>query len=143
MFPESGTQIKQNIKSESSGIKSFSFDFSLGDFVIQDGGLAPCDGIDAIKVWIEKILRTEKDRFKMYKDTNYGCKLEDLIVGGNYPTSFIESELKREIEDALLQNTQIKSISNFTITRNTSSITVGFTVQISNAGDEFKYNMNL
>ncbi len=38
--------------------KSFLFDFKAGDFVVRDGKLVECDGMDAIKVWIEKILRT-------------------------------------------------------------------------------------
>lgn len=44
---------------------------------MRDGKLVECDGIDAIKVWIEKILRTEKNRYKIYDGTDYGCQIED------------------------------------------------------------------
>ena len=59
----------------SSGTKSYLFDFDRGDFVVRDGKLIECDGIDAIKVWIEKILRTEKGRYPIYDNTEYGCHL--------------------------------------------------------------------
>jgi hypothetical protein len=71
--------------------KSFLFDFTSGEFVVRDGKLVECDGMDAIKTWIEKILRTEKDRFSIYHDTDYACYLEDLIVGSNFTAAFIES----------------------------------------------------
>lgn len=111
--------------------KSFLFDFSIGDFVVKDGKLVETDDIT---VWIEKILRSEKGRFKIYEGTNYGCHLEDLIIGSNYSISFVESELKREIEDALLQNSKIKAISNFTLKRTKSGITVSLEVESNDTG---------
>lgn len=114
--------------------KSFLFDFTAGDFIIRDGKLVECKGIDAIKVWIEKILRTEKGRFRIYNDTDYGCRIEDLLVGSNYPVEFIEAELKREIEDALMQNSNILSVSNFNIERTASGITVSMEVETSDSG---------
>ena len=114
--------------------KSFLFDFTAGDFIIRDGKLVECKGIDAIKVWIEKILRTEKGRFRIYNDTDYGCRIEDLLVGSNYPVEFIEAELKREIEDALKQNPNILSVSNFNIERSASGITVSMEVETSDSG---------
>ena len=124
MFPNS-TDIMLNGETQtSSGTKSYMFDFENGDFAVRDGKLIECDGIDAIKVWIEKILRTEKGRYPIYDNTEYGCHLEDLIIGNSYTAEFIEAELKREIEDALKQNPQITSVTNFNITRNTNAITV-------------------
>jgi len=114
--------------------KSFLIDFTAGDFIIRDGKLVECKGIEAIKVWIEKILRTEKERFNIYNDTDYGCRIEDLLIGSNYPVTFIEAELKREIEDALKQNPNILSVSNFSIERTASGITVSMEVETSDSG---------
>ena len=93
---------------------SFLFDFSKGDFVLENGRVVQADDIT---VWIEKILRTEKKRYKIYDGTNYGITLEDLIIGTNYNISFTESELKREVEEALTQHPRITGITNFTVTR--------------------------
>lgn len=134
MFPNS-TDITINDESNTlSGTKSYMFDFENGDFVVRDGKLIECDSIDAIKVWIEKILRTEKGRYPIYDNTEYGCHLEDLIIGNSYTAEFIEAELKREIEDALKQNPQITSVTNFNITRNTNAITVTLEVVLNDKG---------
>ena len=131
MFPNSTDITLDNESNISSGTKSYMFDFENGDFVVRDGKLIECDGINAIKVWIEKILRTEKGRYPIYDNTEYGCHLEDLIIGNSYTAEFIEAELKREIEDALKQNSQITSVTNFNITRNTNAITVTLEVVLN------------
>ena len=66
MFPNSTDIMISNETKSSSGTKSYLFDFANDDFVVRDGKLIECDGIDAIKVWIEKILRTEKGRYSIY-----------------------------------------------------------------------------
>ena len=134
MFPNSTDIMISNENKASSGVKSYLFDFDSGDFVVRDGKLIECDGIDAVKVWIEKILRTEKGRYTIYADTEYGCHLEDLIIGNSYTVEFIEAELKREIEDALKQNSQIKSVTNFQIIRSKHSITVTLEVVLNDEG---------
>lgn len=134
MFPNSTDIMISNENKASSGVKSYLFDFDSGDFIVRDGKLVECDGIDAIKVWIEKILRTEKGRYTIYADTEYGCHLEDLIIGNSYTVEFIEAELKREIEDALKQNSQIKSVTNFQIIRSKHSITVTLEVVLNDEG---------
>ena len=134
MFPNSTDITLDNKSDTSSGTKSYLFDFTTDDFVVRDGKLIECDGISAIKVWIEKILRTEKGRYPIYNNTEYGCHLEDLIIGNSYTAEFIEAELKREIEDALKQNPQITSVTNFKITRNKNAITVTLEVVLNDEG---------
>ena len=134
MFPNSTDITIDNKSNTSSGTKSYMFDFENGDFVVRDGKLIECNDIDAIKVWIEKILRTEKGRYPIYDNTEYGCHLEDLIIGNSYTAEFIEAELKREIEDALKQNPRITSVTNFNITRNTNAITVTLEVVLNDEG---------
>ena len=135
MFPETDELvISENTVENTGGTKSFLYDFSKGDFVIRDGKLVPCDDIEAIKVWIEKIIRTEKNRFPIYDGTEYGCHLEDLIIGNNYTVEFVESELKREIEEALLQNPRITNVSGFTLKRDKTLLTVTLEVSIGDEG---------
>jgi phage baseplate assembly protein W len=131
MFPETQDLTVVTVEETAVTGKSFLFDFTTGDFIVQNGKLVECDGTEAIKVWIEKILRTEKDRFEVYADIKYGCRLEDLLIGSSYPTAFIESEMRREIEDALLQNSSIASISGFSIERAEGSTNVTFTVTLT------------
>ena len=65
MFPKRSNDVSvQNTEQSASGRKSYLFNFDKGDFVVRDGKLVECDGIEAIKVWIEKIIRTEKYRYR-------------------------------------------------------------------------------
>lgn len=135
MFPQTEINVpEENIAEISNGTKTYLFDFDKGDFVVRDGKLVECDGIEAIRVWIEKIIRTEKWRFHIYEGTDYGCHLEDLIIGNNYTVEFVESELKREIEEALLLNPQISTVSGFSLERDANSITVTLEVYIGDTG---------
>jgi len=137
MFPQT-TDVPVTLQKDSS-LKlgtSFLFDFTSGDFVIQDGKMVTCDDETAIKMWIEKILRTEKGRYSIYDGTDYGTSIEDLIIGNNYSIEFAESELRREIEDALRQHPQIAGVSDFSIERLTSGANVTFKV-VLNDGTTF------
>jgi hypothetical protein len=130
MFPQTTDLPNETVINNETATmgKSYIFDFTTGDFIINDGRLVVSDDVTAIKVWIEKILRTEKGRFAVYEGLNYGTSLEDLIIGTNYSISFVESELKREIEEALFQHPHISSISGLTLTRDEAGITAEFTV---------------
>lgn len=121
-----------NVTAETSTArgKSFLFDFSEGDFVAQDGKLENIEGLESLKVWIQKILRTEKFKFKIY-DTGevnqYGVTLLDLVNRG-YPRAFIESEIQREVTEALQRNAEIKEVSGFSFARETRGLRVAFNV---------------
>ena len=118
MFPISSGLNASNAKTTEkaaghTGKISFVFDFETGDFVVEDGKVKQCVGDEAIEIWAQKICRTEKNRFNIYKDTAYGVVIEDLIVGARYTIDFVESELRRELEEALLQNEQIIGLASF------------------------------
>lgn len=116
MFPSQEVKIENVIETDvvKHG-KTFGFDFNLGDFIVNDGKVVVLDGIEALKMWITKVLKTEKFRFKIYNTENnekYGISLLELI-NSDYPISFIEAEIQREITDTLLTNLEIKAINNF------------------------------
>lgn len=107
--------------------KSFLYDFDLGDFVMLDGKLIEVYGIDSLKMWIMKVLKTEQDRFKIYEDTAYGTGIESLI-GSNLPRMFIESEVEREVTETLLINPYIQTIDGWEFVRDGKHMRVKFNV---------------
>lgn len=107
--------------------KEFLFDFKKSEFVTRNGSLVPVYGIDSLKVWIEKTLRTEQFRFAIYEGTEYGVQLENLI-GSNYPREFIEAEIKREVTEALTQHPHINAIENWRFERDGKLMRIWFTV---------------
>jgi hypothetical protein len=132
MFPDSASTINILSTSETSIKKSFLFDFDKGDFVTRDGKLVEVEGIAALKVDIEKALRTEKFKFKIYekedKRLEYGITIQDLIVGHNYPRAFVESEVKREVTDALLRKSVIQRLDNWNIEKDNPKAKIKFRV---------------
>ena len=113
--------------------KSFLFDFKKGDFVLKDGKLVVLEGIEALKMWIVKVIRTEKFRFRIYENTGfeddeqYGVMLEDLI-GSNFDREFIEAEIEREVTEVLLLHEYIISVDEWQFERNSKKMTVSFAV---------------
>lgn len=113
--------------------KSFLFDFKKGDFVMKDGKLVILEGIEALKMWIVKVIRTENFRFRIYENTGfeddeqYGVMLEDLI-GSNFDREFIEAEIEREVTEALLLHEYIISVDEWQFERNSKKMTVSFAV---------------
>lgn len=82
------------------------------------------DGIDAVKQAVFKILSTERYQHLIYS-FNYGVELSDLI--GSSPL-FVQSELKRRVTEALLQDDRITSVEDFQVTFQGESALATFTV---------------
>lgn len=104
------------------------FDFQKGDFVITNGRPKMTVGRERIKNWAQKILNTQKGRYKIYNGTGYGINIEDTFVGKNYNRDYIRSEVKREITEILTANEDIVSIDNFNMEVDGSLLTVSFTI---------------
>lgn len=104
------------------------FDFQKGDFIIINGRPKMTVGRERIKNWVQKILNTQKGRYKIYNGTGYGINIEDTFVGKNYNRDYIRSEVKREITEILTANEDIVSIDNFNMEVDGSMLTVYFTV---------------
>ena len=107
--------------------KSFLFDFEAGEFVIENGKPVEVTGIEALKVWIDKVLRTPINKYSIYiKKDEYG--IEDLkeLITSDLPYPFIKAEIERLIKETLLKNTAIKSVQNFGFERNRRLLTVSF-----------------
>lgn len=108
--------------------KTYKFDFDKGEFVFLVRNAVTLMGIEALKQWIEKCIRTQLNRYAMYKGTGYGANIEDLVIGKSYRFDFAESELRRELETALLKHDYIYKLENFKSVRNGDTLNVEFTL---------------
>ena len=108
--------------------KTFDFDFGNGEFVMKDGNPVILSGINALKLWIQKCMRTQLYIYSIYKDKQYGANIEDLVIGKSYNFDFAESELRREIETALLRNEDIYSMSGFSAEKVGAILKISFTL---------------
>ncbi len=108
--------------------RCFLFDYDTGNFVLKDGRLVECTEVEAVEQWIKLILQTYKDKYNVYKGTDFYCNIEDLV--GQKPNGFIFSELKREITEALLKHRYIKSVDDFEFTNEREKTIINFTVTL-------------
>lgn len=67
------------------------------------------DELDAIRQAIYKILSTERYKYLIYS-WNYGIELADLF---GKPVDYVCPELERRISEALLQDSRIKAVTDF------------------------------
>ena len=124
--PQQYNYIENTNYKASNGGKSFYFDFEKGDFNVIDGRLQEINNLEALKLWITKILKTAKLKFRIYDNTDYGITdLKELITSG-LPLQFIQAEIEREVRETLLKNNQIKSVQNFKFERKKRLLTVRF-----------------
>lgn len=71
--------------------------------------IGQCDGVDALKQTIFKILNTERYQYEIYS-WNYGVELVDLY---GEPTSFVLPEIERRVQEALSMDDRITSVDSF------------------------------
>lgn len=113
--------------------RSFLFDFKTGQHIVIDGKLVECTELQAIEQWLELLVRTTLDKYKVYQGTAFGTTWENYIGYRSLPAGFIESEMEREITEAAIKlNPAIIKISHFSTTRKTRGLTVTFTAELRN-----------
>lgn len=69
------------------------------------------EGVEAIKVWIWLCLHTERYRYAIH-DWDYGVEFEPYI-GRTLDQEDIDTDIKKEVEDALYVNPWITEVTNW------------------------------
>ncbi|MGG4449660.1 DUF2634 domain-containing protein [Brevibacillus porteri] len=88
------------------------------------------DGLEAVKQAVYIILETQRFQYLIYS-FNFGSELQGLI--GKSPL-FVQSEIRRLIKEALLQDERITDVQNVRFQSQGDSMLVEFTV-VSVFGD--------
>ena len=88
------------------------FDFVTGEFAISNGHIRTTVGKGALKVWVEKILRTELNKHDIYKGTDY-----------------LRAEIGEHIKTTLLKNASITNVKINNIVIDGSKLTWNITVE--------------
>lgn len=106
--------------------KELDYNFTTGQFVMEDGAPRVLEGPDALRIWIIKTLLTARYRFPIYGFA-YGCEMEDFI-GYDIPRAVLEAEIPRVITEALIHDDRINDVRDFSIERESDYLIVEFTV---------------
>jgi len=112
------TEAEANEESQPS--KTYKIDFENGRL----GGFI--DNKQALQQAVYKALITARERFPIYTDA-YGCELDDLI-GESVTKAFMETEIPRVIEEALIYDDRIDSVNDLEVTSSGDIVTVSFSV---------------
>lgn len=116
-----GATIDNDLEVEENYIestKTYKIDFETGRII------GFCDDIEALKQAIYLILNTERYEYLIYSD-DYGSELKDLT---GKEKDIAESEYKRRIKEALIQDDRINNIDNFIFNYNKDSVLIKFIV---------------
>lgn len=103
MIPSGNTILTTNLKVVTQPSKQHRMD------LYRNRILGTCDGLEAIKQTIFKILNTERYSYLIYS-WNYGIELVDLY---GQPVMYVCPEIERRVQEALLQDDRITSVDNF------------------------------
>ena len=106
--------------------RELAFDFETGQLKTRGGQYYYVEKNEAIKVWIYKALFASRYTYLAYS-TNYGNEIYTL-VGRYLDKQILLSELRRMIEEALLCNPYITSLTDFDITQEGSKVTCNYSV---------------
>lgn len=79
--------------------REYAWDFSRGDFLLRAGRPYIVEGLEAVKVMIYKIIKTERYKWAAYT-WDYGIELEALI-GQRMQQADAVNRLKAAINDAI------------------------------------------
>ena len=104
--------------SKNSNGKTFLIDFQKKKLLKSNGQLIKTDDERAVRMWIEKVLLTEKYKWNIYKNNGpdqYGMKYKAMLLSQRFPTPVLYSEFERELTETMKKNKQIIEIRNIDI----------------------------
>ena len=119
MIPSNSGLLQQDLVLEEQTSRTYAMDFDKN--VIR--GFT--DQLQAMEQAVYKIILTERYQYIVYS-RNYGIELRDLI---GEPISYVIPEIQRRITEALLWDSRITSVDNFTFEAGRNSVFTTFTVR--------------
>lgn len=120
--------------------KEIAIDFKSGEPILKDGEFIILEKTEALKVWVWKTLKTERNRYLVYSE-DYG---NDLIenIGQIYDKTTKDALMINEIKTCLLVNPYITNVYNFSIEGGRSPI-ISFNVDTIYGTVESEVNTSL
>ena len=119
-------QTEVNTEVELPIFRELAFDFNTKQLKTKGGHYFYVEKNEAIKIWIYKALFSSRYTYLSYS-TNYGNEIYTLI-GRYLEKKLLYSELKRMLEEALLVNPYITSLTDFDITQEGAKVICNFSV---------------
>ena len=137
MFPEINVNIEEIATPSRENLgKVFLFDFKTGRHVIRDGKPVECTEVQAVQQWIELLLKTQFEKYPIYKETYFGLSTDEIIGHKSNPLIIVQAILEEEIKEKCINHVLIKSITNFNVERTNKGLNIGFRVILKNGNTQ-------
>lgn len=134
MFPNIFIEETATENSKTSVGCDFVFDYETGQHLLQNSTLVKCLEIESVKQYIQNVLRTQANAYKVYTEDEtdtFGISIYDYLGTRRLPMGYLNSELKREATEQLLRHPLISSVSNWIGTRERQGLHISFTVTLT------------
>lgn len=129
IFPVFNKELKEEIKTESFGTKEPLFDFKKKQIVMKDGKVVMATKVEQVMQWIELLIRTEVDKYEVYKDTDFGMTNLYALRGHSlFETPFFIMELEREIKEKIEGKNDVSSVTDIKTEYNFNKLLISITV---------------
>lgn len=150
MFPEIDVDMEIEVDNEGESLEETPaalgrvplYDFDKKCYVVQDGKVIEATEDEAIRQWVAFLILTKKDKYAVYKETDFGTYIENYIGWRGSNFGFVASEIRREIEEGCEIHPLIKEIDNFELTFENGLGHVSLSV-VKNDGNEVEVEMDV
>lgn len=140
VFDES-IDVKETIKTK--GKKEILFDFKAKKVVIVDGKTKEASEVEQVKQWIQLLLLTETNKYRVYDDTDFGMTdLYNLRGHSIFNTPFGVMELEREIKEKIQKKDEVKEVKNIKSSTGFNSLNIEVTVVLK-SGETLTSEVNI
>lgn len=129
IFPVFDESIDVKEASKTKGKKGILFDFKAKKVVIVDGKTKEASEVEQVKQWIQLLLLTETNKYRVYDNTGFGMTdLYNLRGHSIFNTPFGVMELEREIKEKIQKKDEVKEVKNIKSSTGFNSLNIEVTV---------------
>lgn len=134
MFPSNFIENNNNQNTTENIGYDFVFDYETGQHLLQNSSLVECSEIQSVKQYIQNVLRTQANAYKVYTEDEtdtFGISIYDYLSYRTLPMGYINSELKREVTEQLLKHPLISEVKDWSGKRNKRGLDIYFTTVLA------------
>ena len=122
LFPIIQPEAEPTVQEKLPLCREVAWDFTRGIPVYAGGRPVEVTGVEAVKVWIWKALKTARFHHDIYT-WDYGCEAESLI-GKAFTAQVKESEAVRYVREALAPNPYITDVRQVDVSFQGTKLTI-------------------
>lgn len=148
IFPKSLNTISSiiiaNSETSNNKYKDLLFDTTSKKVLVRDGKTEFTDKKKQVQQWIFLLIHTEMEKYKVYKDTEFGIRFLYEMRGNEfYSSGFTIAQIKDELEEKLLLNKNIQRVESIEITKKFNSLEFDIVVIVDDELIESEVELNV